>query len=311
MENGYLGKKIIATRLSQLAQCQTHLACQWLRKHSPSFEYETLGFSTQGDRLIDIPLKDIGGKGAFVKELQQALLERKADFAVHSMKDLPLTGVEGLSVSGFYAGENAPFDVLVSAYLHWENLPSGSCIGTSSLRRAVQFLKLRPDCIVRPLRGNVLTRLERLNKGDFNGLILAEAGLNRLQLKQPYDVFELHEMVPAFNQGILGIECRDDDTVSSQLLGNISDRSVALRTQWERTIAQIFDASCKSAIGVYAQVLSCEPLSVHLYIFACKNWDCMQSEDAIFSNLDLAKQWTKEQFDCDHTSWAICQVTFT
>jgi hydroxymethylbilane synthase len=305
-----LGKKIVATRVSQLAQCQTHLVCQWLKSQSPGFEYELLKLSTLGDRLSEVPLKDIGGKGVFVKELQQALLDHRADLTVHSMKDLPLGWIPELTLSGVYS-EASPYDVLVSDYAQWEDLPAGSCIGTSSLRRGVQFLQLRPDCFIKPVRGNVLTRLERFNRKDFDGLILAQAGLDRLQCTQSYDVFEIHEMVPAFNQGILGMESRSEDQEISAVLSQISDRRVVIRMQWERAIAEIFNASCKSAIGVYAHVLSCDPLSVHLHVFACKNWDMMRTNEGVFDCLDQAIQWTKEQFDDPPISWAICQITFT
>jgi hydroxymethylbilane synthase len=302
---------VVATRLSMLAKMQTDLVCHALAHHSPDLSYEVLGVNTKGDMNVNSPLKDLGGKGIFVKELQEALLSYRADFAVHSMKDLPLDSIKGLTLAGLYSHGHSPFDVLVSAFGSWRDLPKGARIGSSSLRRAVQFLKLRSDCQILPLRGNVVTRLDRLSAGDFDGLILAESGLQRLCSGISYTRFSLQEMVPAFNQGVLGVECRTEDTWLQTQLQSFSSKSLQIRVQWEREISDLLGASCKSAIGIYAEVLREDPLKVRLSVFACKDWDQMQMHSEVFSSLTEAITSIRIKFDCENLSWALCHIVFT
>ncbi len=302
---------VVATRLSILAKMQTDLVCLALIRNFPDLSYKVLGVSTQGDENLHLPLKDMGGKGIFVKELQKALLSYRADFAVHSMKDLPLGSIKGLILAGLHSAGHSPFDVLVSPFGSWHELPKQARIGSSSLRRGVQFLKLRPDCEILPLRGNVVTRLERLAAGDFDGLILAEAGLQRLQSRVSYRRFTIQEMVPAFNQGILGMECREEDVWLQRQLQTLSTRSLQIRVQWERVFSDLLGASCKSAIGIYAEVLSEDPLKVRLSIFACKDWDQIRAYTQVFSDLTEAITSVQNRFDCKKLSWALCHIVFT
>jgi hydroxymethylbilane synthase len=304
-------KIVVATRLSELAQAQSKLACHWIAQQYDSFEWDLLGLSTQGDLRLDVNLKHLGGKGVFVKELQQALLSGQADLAVHSMKDLPIEQHRDLMIPGYCISKGTPLDILVSQYPSWESLPSGSVIGTSSLRRGTQFLKLRPDCKIRPVRGNIMTRLRRFESGDFDGLILAEAGMIRVGLDIPYDVFRVEEMVPAFNQGILGIECTKKNIECINILHSITDSALQLRVQWEREISSLLNASCKSAIGVYVDIQSTDPLVAEVHVFVCRNWEAMRTGRALFNSLLSAKQWVVDVFDLKNQSWDICQIEFT
>jgi hydroxymethylbilane synthase len=223
-----------------------------LKSFYPNLEVEKVVIKTTGDKILDSPLSKIGGKGLFVKEIEEALLQGKIDFAVHSMKDVPSQIPNGLEVS-IIPERESPFDVLVSKFDGIMSLPSSAKIGTSSLRRSVQIKRLRKDLEVLILRGNVDTRLRKLNEGLYDGIILAEAGLKRLGIKLEYKRFSLEEMIPAVGQGALGIEIRSEDKELKELLFKaLHSPETALCVTAERSFLRIMEGGCQVPLGAYA-----------------------------------------------------------
>jgi len=296
----------VASRASGLAQAQTRLACDFLAQNNLQVN-NILFLTTEGDRRLDISLSKSGGKGLFIKEIEQALLDKKADIAVHSLKDMPIKNAPGLITAGFLEAAS-PHDCLVSPYDSIENLPEGSVIGTSSLRRAAQLKILRTDVKFALLRGNVLTRLARLDNKEYDGIVVAAAGLDRLNINRNHFSFSVETMTPAFNQGIIALQCRADDADLIKVLNKKNATKVSFRVDWERAIAQQFNASCDSAFGIYADVLSIDPLSVDLTVFACCSEDRWLRKAANFSHLTEALQWVSKEFDLPAIDWSKCQL---
>jgi len=209
--------------------------------------------STRGDEILDRSLAKIGGKGLFVKELEKALLSNEADLAVHSMKDVPAEMPDGLGIVAVMQRED-PRDALVSDQAeHIGQLSRGAIVGTSSLRRQCQLLHLRPDLDIQPLRGNVETRLKRIDEGRFQAIILAAAGLTRLDLAHRItDRIEPADMLPAVGQGAIGIQCRLDDTALIESLGALNHSDTAMRIDAERGFSQRLGGSCQSPIAGHA-----------------------------------------------------------
>jgi hydroxymethylbilane synthase len=247
----------IATRSSPLALWQAHHARDMLLKHWPDLTLELVPITTSGDRFLDTKLLDIGGKGLFVKELEEALLNKHADFAVHSMKDVPATLPEGLEITTLFARQN-PFDAFVSnQHTTLASLPKASIVGTSSLRRASQLLNNRPDLIIKPIRGNVGTRLKKLDAGEFDAIILAATGLERLGLDaRIQETLSDAIMLPSPGQGALGIECRTGDTRMRHLLAPLHDADTARAVQTERRVNQLLGGSCHTPIAIYCRILN-------------------------------------------------------
>lgn len=242
----------VGTRGSKLALAQTDWVISKLKSFYPNLEVEKVIIKTTGDKILDSPLSKIGGKGLFVKEIEEALLQGKIDFAVHSMKDVPSQIPKGLEVS-IIPERESPFDVWVSKFDGIMNLPSSAKIGTSSLRRSVQIKRLRKDLEVLSLRGNVDTRLRKLNEGLYDGIILAEAGLKRLGIKVEYKKFSLEEMIPAVGQGALGIEIRSEDKeLKELLLKALHSPETALCVTAERSFLRIMEGGCQVPLGAYA-----------------------------------------------------------
>lgn len=243
----------IATRQSPLALWQAHYVQQRLQACHPGLQVELVPMVTRGDIILDTPLAKVGGKGLFVKELELALLEGRADVAVHSMKDVPIAFPEGLGLVTICERDD-PRDAFVSNnYQHMDELPAGSVVGTSSLRRQCQLRQRRPDLIVKDLRGNVGTRLSKLDQGDYDAIILAVAGLNRLGLKERIRyAMSPEESLPAVGQGAVGIECRLDDTLTRELLAPLNHRQTELRVCAERAMNTRLEGGCQVPIGSYA-----------------------------------------------------------
>jgi hydroxymethylbilane synthase len=244
----------IATRQSPLALWQAHHARHELLKHWPELTIELLPIVTSGDRFLNTKLLDIGGKGLFVKELEEALLNKQADFAVHSMKDMPAEIPDGLTLETIFARQN-PLDAFVSnQFPTLKSLPQKAIVGTSSLRRASQLLAQRPDLVIEPIRGNVGTRLKKLDAGPYQALILAAAGLERLNLESRIqETLPDNIMLPAPGQGALGIECRSDDTALKQLLAPLHDAATARTVEAERFVNQALGGSCHTPIAIYCK----------------------------------------------------------
>jgi hydroxymethylbilane synthase len=243
-----------ATRRSALALAQCRAFVARLLAIEPLLETSELQVVTSGDRIQDRPLSEVGGKGLFVKEIEEALLEGRADFAVHSMKDVPGELLPGLVIACIPVREDAR-DVLVSPrYGVLDELPPGARVGTSSLRRQVALQRLRPDLSVMPLRGNVDTRLRKVDEGQCDAIVLARAGLVRLGLEhRATEVLDLHVSLPAPGQGALGIECRDDRAAVRELLGQIHDDVTATCVAAERGVLVALGGDCRTPLAAHAE----------------------------------------------------------
>jgi|SRR5690554_99214 len=244
----------IATRKSLLAMWQAEYVKAELMRHHPGINVELLPIKSRGDKILDVPLAKVGGKGLFVKELEQAMLDGAADIAVHSMKDVPMEFPEGLGLPIICPRED-PRDAFVSNhYQDLDSLPAGSIIGTSSLRRQCQLLAQRPDLKIHFLRGNVQTRLAKLDAGEFDAIILATAGLLRLELTQRISShLSPEQCLPAGGQGAVGIECRNDDTELIALLAPLHHGPTAERVTAERAMNRRLEGGCQVPIGCYAE----------------------------------------------------------
>ena len=243
----------IATRQSPLALWQANYVKDRLQQLYPDLTIELVPMVTKGDVILDSPLAKIGGKGLFVKELENALLNKEADIAVHSMKDVPMQFPEGLGLAVICQRED-PRDAFVShAYRTFAELPQGAVVGTSSLRRQCQLKAMRPDLDIRSLRGNVGTRLSKLDNGDYDAIILASAGLIRLGLADRIASFiDVEQSLPAAGQGAVGIECRTDDMQVHALLAPLADAETTYCVRAERAMNNHLQGGCQVPIGGYA-----------------------------------------------------------
>jgi hydroxymethylbilane synthase len=243
----------IATRKSALALWQAEYVKACLEQAHPGLLVSLVPMVSRGDKLLDAPLAKIGGKGLFVKELETALLEHQADIAVHSMKDVPMDFPEGLGLYCICERED-PRDAFVSNHFaSLEQLPLGSVVGTSSLRRQAQLLAVRPDLQIRFLRGNVNTRLAKLDAGEYDAIILAAAGLIRLGFAQRIRApMSVEASLPAGGQGAVGIECRSADLAIHALLAPLHHRETALRVSAERALNKHLNGGCQVPIACYA-----------------------------------------------------------
>lgn len=245
----------IATRKSPLALWQAEFVKAQLQQAHPGLQIELLPMSTQGDKILDVPLAKIGGKGLFTKELEDRMMAGEADIAVHSMKDVPMELPDGFAL-GAILERHAPTDAFVSnTYARFEDLPQGAVLGTSSLRRKAQLLALRPDLDVRDLRGNVGTRLGKLDAGEYDAIVLATSGLQRLGL----DDRIRHEIapeqcLPAVTQGTLGIEYFAKDAETLALIRVLNHEETEIRTRAERAMNHRLEGGCQVPIGVFAEL---------------------------------------------------------
>lgn len=248
-------KITIATRKSELAMWQAKHAAALLSEAHPGIEVELLPMVTKGDIILDKPLAKIGGKGLFLKELEKALLSGEADIAVHSMKDVPVEQVAGLEVDVMLARAN-PFDALLGREGQTlAELPAGALVGTSSLRRQCQLRALRPDLKLKDLRGNVNTRIRKLEEGEYDAIILACAGLERLGLDRYItEILGPPLWLPASTQGTIGIQNRCGDESVRELLEPLANPDAALRTRAERAVATALEGSCQVPLAVYAEL---------------------------------------------------------
>lgn len=245
----------IATRKSPLAMWQANFVKDRLEALYPELQVELVPMSTQGDKILDTPLAKVGGKGLFVKELETAMLEGRADIAVHSMKDVPVEFPEGLGLHTICERED-PRDAFVSnRFTAIDELPQGAVVGTSSLRRQCQLRAARPDLVIRDLRGNVNTRLAKLDAGEYDAIILAAAGLKRLEMAHRITTFiEPEQSLPANGQGAVGIECRLDDHELHALLAPLEHPETRIRVLTERAMNRALQGGCQVPIGAYALV---------------------------------------------------------
>lgn len=243
----------IATRKSALALWQAEYVKAALLAAHPHLTVELVPMSTQGDKILDTPLAKIGGKGLFIKELEVAMLEGRADIAVHSMKDVPVDFPEGFGLHAICPREN-PFDAFVSnRFASLDDLPEGAVVGTSSLRRQCQIRKHRPDLVIKDLRGNVNTRLAKLDHAEYDAIILASAGLIRLGMEDRIvQQLPAELSLPAVGQGAVGIECRNDDAPLIALLEALNHVDTADRVVAERAMNARLEGGCQVPIGSFA-----------------------------------------------------------
>ncbi len=243
----------IGTRKSKLALWQANYVASKLKKHSPDIEIEFVKITTKGDKILDVPLAKVGGKGLFVKEIEEAMLRNEIDIAVHSLKDVPTYFPEGLGLVAITKRED-PRDAFLSVkYNSIEEMPEGAVLGTSSLRRKAQILEKRKDLVIKDLRGNVDTRIRKLEEGQYDGIILAYAGLKRLGLENKVkQIFEPDYMIPAVAQGFLGIEARLDDEETKRIVSVLNHRESELRAKTERAFLKTLEGGCQVPLAGYA-----------------------------------------------------------
>jgi len=251
-------KIIIATRGSKLALWQAEWIKSQIKNIYPDMEVELNKIKTTGDKILDVPLAQVGGKGLFVKEIEEAMLRGEADLAVHSMKDVPTDLPEGLHLSAICKREDArdAFITAVSKKIKSiDDLPQGARVGTSSLRRMCQLLNNRPDIKITQLRGNVDTRIRKLDEGEFDAIILATAGVKRLGYEERItEKIPTAISLPAIGQGAVGIECRTDDEFINDLLGRLNHEETWTCVSAERAFLKKLEGGCQVPIAAYAQL---------------------------------------------------------
>jgi hydroxymethylbilane synthase len=268
----------VATRQSPLALWQANHVKQLLLDEWPNYKVELLPMSTSGDKFLKDKLLAVGGKGLFVKELEEALLDKRADFAVHSAKDMPAEFPEGLGLAAICKRDN-PFDVLVSHdYRGLATLPQQAIIGTASLRRQSQLLAYKPDLCVKPLRGNINTRLNKLESGEYHAIILAAAGLERMgftHLITEYLAAEI--MLPACGQGALAVECRTDDHEMQTLLSELNDPISSICVHSERRVNALLGGNCHAPLAVFCTPIEENQLFLQAKILSADGSQTIQS----------------------------------
>jgi hydroxymethylbilane synthase len=278
------GRVRIGTRGSQLALRQADEVARGLQQAWPRLEIEVVTIRTSGDRLATAHLADVGGKGLFVQEIDEALREGRVDLAVHSLKDLPAERPKGLVLAAFPRRQD-PRDVLIgSKATRIESLRPGARVGTSSLRRSVQLLARRPDLVAAPIRGNVDTRLRKLRQGEYDALVLAAAGLARLGLLDATATpLDPEDMLPAVGQGILGVEAREDDEATLALADVLTDHATRTAALAERAFLEAVGGSCTTPLAAYARAV---PAGLRLDAFVATPDGARALRDGDIGSLD-------------------------
>lgn len=250
-------KLVIATRRSQLALWQSEYIKAELLKHYPDMEIELQEFVTKGDKILDVPLAKIGGKGLFTKELEVAMLEGSAHLAVHSLKDVPTQFEEGLCLSAVTKRFDPRDALLSNKYASLDELPTGAVVGTTSLRRRMAIKLLRPDIVLKDLRGNINTRIAKLNAGEYDAIILAATGVQKLGIESEVTYFtpiETDVMIPSMGQATLGIETTTDPKII-ELVSVLNDKNADIESTIERSFVDTLQGGCQVPIGVKATIL--------------------------------------------------------
>ncbi|KGP90910.1 porphobilinogen deaminase [Pontibacillus chungwhensis BH030062] len=247
-------KIVIGSRKSQLALTQTDWVIEKLKEIAPQNEYEVKKIVTKGDQILDVTLSKVGGKGLFVKEIEQAMYDKEIDMAVHSMKDMPAETPEGLTIGCIPIREDHRDAYIANDNVAFRDLPEGAIVGTSSLRRAAQVLAARPDLKIKSIRGNIDTRLRKLKEEDFDAIVLATAGLKRMGWSDDVitEYLEPEVCVPAVGQGALAIECREDDQEIRDLMDTLNHAYTHRTVMAERTFLDLLNGGCQVPIGGYA-----------------------------------------------------------
>lgn len=292
-------KLIIGTRGSKLALWQAHYIKERLEQAYPHISVILEKFTTTGDKILDVPLAKIGGKGLFTKELEVAMLEEKIDLAVHSLKDVPAFLAEGLCIGALTVREDEG-DALISVkYDSFAALPSGATVGTSSLRRKAQLLRARPDLKMVELRGNLDTRLRKLDEGQYDAIVLAVAGLKRLGWQDRItEILPKDVCLPAVGQGALAIECRSDDQEVLKLISVLHHEETAAAVIAERSFLQVIEGGCQVPVGVYGRIEN-EQLQLEALISSLDGKDTIRkiATGPIESAAELGQKLAKEMLD--------------
>ncbi|MDC1311153.1 hydroxymethylbilane synthase [Burkholderiales bacterium] len=292
-----MNKVVIATRESALALWQANRIKDLLLNADPKLQVAILGMTTEGDQKLETSLAKIGGKGLFVKELEQAMLDGRADIAVHSMKDVPVNLPGGFCISAILDREDVRDAFVSSKYQCLADVPKGGVIGTSSLRRESQIRNQFIGLNVRPLRGNVQTRLRKLDEGQFDGILLAAAGLERLGLQEriveylPVDV-----SIPSVGQGALGVECLEARQEVIDLFRLLDHDSTRICVEGERLVSRLLGGSCTSPIGAYAR-FSSSHLEMNAFVAAPDGSECLRVAGRDEKNMDGAIRLSRKLVD--------------
>ncbi len=252
-----LRKIVVGSRRSNLAMTQTKWFIEQMKAAGAPFEFEIKEIVTKGDKILDVMLSKVGGKGLFVKEIQEALFNKEIDFAVHSMKDMPAHLPEGLTI-GCIPKREDPRDAFISNdHVKFMDLPVGAVVGTSSLRRSSQLLLLRPDLDIKWIRGNIDTRYRKLKDGEYDAILLAAAGMKRVGWSDDIvtEYMDAEDCIPAVGQGALAIECRSDDHVLLQQLSKVNDPKTWREVAAERTFLAAMNGSCQVPIAGFAETV--------------------------------------------------------
>ena len=250
-------KLVIATRRSQLALWQSEYVKSLLQEHYPDMEIELQEFITKGDKILDVPLAKIGGKGLFTKELEVAMLEGTAHLAVHSLKDVPTQFEDGLMLAAVTKRFEPRNAILSNKYSSIEDLPKGAVVGTTSLRRRMAIMMLRPDIVLKDLRGNINTRIAKLNAGEYDAIILAATGIQKLKIENEVKYFNpipTDVMIPSMGQATLGIETTTDPRIV-ELVSVLNDKDAHIESTIERSFVDALQGGCQVPIGVKATII--------------------------------------------------------
>ncbi|MFP7477983.1 hydroxymethylbilane synthase [Terribacillus saccharophilus] len=249
-------KIIVGSRKSNLALTQTKWVIEQLKQAGAPYEFEIKKIETKGDKILDVTLSKVGGKGLFVKEIEQAMYDEEIDMAVHSMKDMPSELPVGLTIASVPVREDYRDALISKNHVSLRELPEGAIVGTSSLRRASQILAIRPDIEIKPIRGNIDTRMKKLENEDFDAIVLAAAGLKRMGWGDEIvtEFLETDLCLPAIGQGALAIECRDTDMELIELLAKINDSYTQQTVAAERTFLYLMNGSCQVPIAGVAHM---------------------------------------------------------
>ncbi|PAB60783.1 hydroxymethylbilane synthase [Anaeromicrobium sediminis] len=245
----------VGSRCSELALKQTHIVIGVLKEHFPEYEYEIVEIKTIGDKILDKTLDKIGGKGLFVKEIESALLNKEIDLAVHSMKDVPTVMVEGLKIGAITKREDVRDVFIGKNNLKIEELKSGAKVGTSSLRRKAQLLAYRNDLDIVPIRGNIRTRIGKIEEMDLDGIILAAAGIHRMDWNEKINDYISEDIcTPAVGQGALGIQIRENDPLMDGIISVLNHRETEYTIKAERSFMRVLEGGCHVPMGAFCEI---------------------------------------------------------
>jgi len=292
-------KIVVATRPSLLAYTQTMQTVAFLQEANPDVEFEVIKYSTKGDRVLNRSLTEFGGTGLFVKELEHALLEKEADIAIHSLKDVPSFHPKGLRLQTFPERQDTRDVFLSRTGLSLEEMPKGFVLGTGSPRRKVQLAHIRPDIEFKEIRGNIDTRIQKLMDGEYDAIILAAAGMNRLGKEFDENLLlDVDQCIPAIGQGAIAIECREDDTRTAEIIRKINHKETQDAVLAERAFMSQIEGGCKFPLAAHA-VVTDNILNMIAIVGDLKSGDFIieNMEVAVAESIEKAKELADQMKD--------------